>query len=159
MAVRIVENTAMDLEVGDEQVPLEFTVTAELNQQYLFGLADFHPRYVEEGPWGKPIAHPALLLNMTNRTRSPSFKLPPGWGSIHARDETEFLAPARVGDTLTVCWTVVDVYERKGRPYQALESTVTNELGQRIMRRVAHSTVSRPERAVTGKDGGAGGIR
>lgn len=151
MAVKAVENAQMDLQVGDEQAPLTFTVTPELNEQYLYAVADYHPRYVSEGAWGSPIVHPAVLLNMTSRTRSPSFKLPPGWSSIHARDETEFLKPARVGDTFTVTWKVVEVYERKGRPYQSVEIFVTNKAGERVMRRIAHSTVSRPDKAVTGK--------
>jgi acyl dehydratase len=151
MAVRHVDNAAADLRVGDEQEPLAFTVTPELNEQYVYAVEDYRPCYLRPGPWGAPLVHPALLLNMTSRTRSPSFTLPPGWSSIHARDETEFLKPARVGEALTVRWTVVDVYERKGRPYQAVECLVVDADGARVLRRVAHSTVSRPEKAVTGK--------
>lgn len=152
MGVRHVENSATELHVGDQQEPLEFAVTPELNQQYLYATADFHPRYIEDGPWGRPIVHPAVLLNMTSRTRSPSFRLPPGWSSIHARDETTFLAPARVGDRFKVAWTVIEEYERRGRSYQAVEVVVTDEDGNRILRRVAHSTVSRPEHAVGARD-------
>lgn len=151
MSVKIVENSALDLKVGDEQEQLVFTVTPELNQQYLMAVEDFHERYCRPGTWGDPIVHPSILLNMANRTRSPSFKLPEGWSSIHARDETEFHAPARVGDTLTVRWKVVECYERRGRPYQALEVLVTRPDGTLVLRRIAHSTVSRPDIAVTGK--------
>lgn len=151
MSVRHVDNAAMDLVVGDEQQPLAFAVTPELNEQYVYAVQDYRPCYLKEGPWGAPMVHPALLLNMTSRTRSPSFKLPPGWSSIHARDETEFLNPARVGDTLTARWKVVEVYERKGRPYQAIECLVVDATGERVLRRIAHSTVSRPDKAVTGK--------
>ena len=151
MAVKIVENSALDLDVGDEQAPLAFTVSSELNQQYLFAVEDYHPRYWSSGEWGEPIVHPSILMNMSNRTRSPSFKLPPGWSSIHARDETEFHSPARVGETLTVHWKVVERYERRERPYQALEVRITRPSGSLALRRIAHSTVSRPEKAVTGK--------
>lgn len=151
MAVKIVANSALELDVGDEQAPLVFTVTPELNQQYLFAVEDFHPRYWSSGEWGEPIVHPSILMNMSNRTRSPSFKLPPGWSSIHARDETEFHSPARVGDTLTVSWKVVERYERRERPYQALEVRITRPDGTLALRRIAHSTVSRPDKAVTGK--------
>ena len=137
------ERTALDLKVGDEQAPLTFQVSSELNQQYVYALEDFAPRYLREGAWGRPMVHPALLLNMTNRTRSPSFCLPAGYSSIHAKDETWFMTPARVDDTLTVRWTVVESYERRNRPYQALEVLVVNQDGARIMRRVVHSTVSK----------------
>lgn len=151
MAVKIVDNSALDLFVGDEQEPLVFTVTPELNQQYLFAVEDFNPRYLRSGAWGEPMVHPSILMNMSNRTRSPSFKLPPGWSSIHARDETEFRSAARVGETLTVTWKVVERYERRDRPYQALEVRITRPDGSLALRRIAHSTVSRPEKAVTGK--------
>ena len=151
MAVKIVENSALDLNVGDEQAPLLFTVTPELNQQYLYAVEDYHPRYLEKGEWGEPIVHPAFLMNMSNRTRSPSFKLPAGWSSIHARDDTEFHSAARVGETLTVQWKVVECYERRERPYQALEVRITRPNGDLALRRIAHSTVSRQEKAVTGK--------
>ncbi len=151
MAVKIVDNSALDLKVGDEQAPLVFTVTPELNQQYLYAVEDYHPRYLEKGKWGDPIVHPSILMNMSNRTRSPSFKLPAGWSSIHARDDTEFHSAARVGETLTVQWKVVECYERKERPYQALEVRITRPNGELALRRIAHSTVSRPDKAVTGK--------
>jgi acyl dehydratase len=152
MAIKTVENSATDLAVGDQQAPLEFVVTPELNEQYVYAEEDYHPRYLTEGPWGKPLAHPGFVINMTTRARSPSFKLPPGWSSIHARCELRWFQPARVGDKLTVNWTVVDLYERKNRPYQAVEAVVTNERGEVIMRRVVHSTVSRPSNAVSGKN-------
>lgn len=148
MGVRIVENSATDLAVGDEQEPLEFVVTPELNEQYLYAVADYDPRYTVPGPDGASIVHPAVLLNMTSRTRSPSFALPEGWSSIHARDETEFLRPARVGETLTVRWTVVALYEKRGRPYQAVEAVVTDGQGRTVLRRIAHSTVARTEHAL-----------
>ena len=151
MTVKIVENSALDLQVGDEQEPLVFTVTPELNQQYLFAVEDYHERYWARGEWGAPIVHPSILMNQSNRTRSPSFKLPKGWSSIHARDETEFHSAARVGETLTVSWKVVERYERRERPYQALEVRITRPDGQLALRRIAHSTVSRPDKAVTGK--------
>jgi len=55
--------------------PFEFLLTPELNQQYLFAAEDFHPRYFQETEIGSPIGHPGLLLNMSNATRSPSFKM------------------------------------------------------------------------------------
>lgn len=146
----VMERTALDLTVGGQQEPLTFKVDAELNQQYLYSLEDFNLCYLREGSWGQPIVHPALLLNMTNRTRSPSFRLPQGYSSIHAKDETWFIAPARVGDVLTVSWTVVELYEHRGRPYQALDVLVVNQDGLQIMRRRVHSTISNSTKGIGG---------
>jgi acyl dehydratase len=121
--------------VGDEFEPLEFLVTPELNQQYLFAQEDFHPRYIEEGEYGAPLVHPALLANMSSNTRSPSFQLPPGWAEIMAGDEVQYLNPARVGKRLRVTWKVVDTYHKRGRPWHVLDIRVVDEDGVRILRR------------------------
>ena len=40
------------MKVGEEFEPLEFLVTPEMNQQYLYAEEDFHPRYIEASPRG-----------------------------------------------------------------------------------------------------------
>lgn len=125
--------------VGDAFAPLELTVTPELNQQYLFAEEDFHPRYFEAGPWGAPLVHPALVFNMSNITRSPSFRTSPGAAAIHTGEETAFHTPARVGQTLRVTWTVVDAYERRGRPYHVQIAEVTAGGTPILTRRLWHT--------------------
>ncbi|MCC6175884.1 MAG: MaoC family dehydratase [Chloroflexi bacterium] len=128
------------MSVGDTFEPLEFLVTPELNQQYLFAEEDFHPRYFEAGPWGAPLVHPSLLFNMSNITRSPSFSTSPGSAAIHTGEETTFHAPARVGQTLRVTWTVVEMFERRGRPYHVHEAQVATVDGDPIVsRRLWHT--------------------
>jgi len=89
-----------NVQIGYEYTPLEFLVTPELNQQYLYAEEEFHVRYVQETEIGPAIVHPALILNMSNDSRSPSFYLPPGVSGLHARDEAFFYNPARVGRSL-----------------------------------------------------------
>lgn len=125
--------------VGDTFAPLEFTVTPELNQQYLFAEEDFHPRYFAAGPWGDPLVHPSLVFNMSNITRSPSFRTSPGSAAIHTGEETAFHAPARVGQTLRVTWTVVESYERRGRPYHIQVAEVTAGGAPILTRRLWHT--------------------
>ena len=92
------------MKVGEDFEPLEFIVTPELNQQYLYAEEDFHPRYIEGSEGRPPMVHPGLFLNMSNNTRSPSFYLPPGWGEVHAGEDTEYLNPGRVGKKFRVTW-------------------------------------------------------
>lgn len=129
------------LEAGEEFEPLEFIVTSELNQQYLYAEEDFHPRYIEGDEEGSPLVHPGLLFNMSNNTRSPSFYLPAGWAEVHVAEETEFLNPARVGKKNLVTWKVVKVFKNvTGKPWQILDISIVDEDGRQIMRRKMTNT-------------------
>jgi hypothetical protein len=126
--------------VGEEFEPLEFVVTPELNQQYLYAEEDFHPRYIEATRKGPALVHPGILYNMSNNTRSPSFFLPPGWGEIHAGEETEFINPARVGKKIRVTWKVIDTFEKRGKPWHVLDILIVDEDGVQIMKRKMTNT-------------------
>ena len=76
---------------------------------------------------------------MSARTRSPSFRLAPGVGSVFAKDVVVFTSQAIVDEPLTVRWTIRDVYEKRGRLYQALDTVVVNGAGRQVLRRQAHS--------------------
>ncbi len=127
------------LEVGEEMAPFEFTVSPELNQQYLYAVEEFHPRYWDKSELGAPIVHPSLLLNFSNRTRSPSFYLEPGWAVIHAQEVAEFINPARVGSKFRVTWKIENVYEKRGRTWSVADTLVTDEEGREILRRKIYS--------------------
>ena len=130
---------AHELRSGDAYASLRFTVSAELNQQFLFALEDFAPEYLGSDK-GRAIVHPVVLLHMSARTRSPSFRLAPGTGSVFARDVAKFERPAYVDEALEVRWTVRNVYMRKDRLYQALETIVVSvDDGKAVLRREAHS--------------------
>lgn len=129
---------AHEMRAGERYAPLRFRVSAELNQQYLFTLADYDADYL--GVHGAPArVHPVLLLHMSARTRSPSFRSAPDTGSVFASDDVTFRHPALVDEWLDVDWLVREVYERKGRLYQALDTTITNGSGQVVLKRHAHS--------------------
>jgi hypothetical protein len=135
------------MQVGEEFEPLTFTVTPELNQQYLYAEEDYHSRYIDHTEAGHPIVHPGLLLNMSNNTRSPSFYLPPEWAEIHASEDTTYLNPARVGKELRVTWKVVDAYTKKGRYWHVLDILIVDEDGMEILRRRMTNTFSSMELA------------
>ena len=129
--------------VGDCYAPLEFTVTPSMNELFLYAIQDYHPRYWQDTEEGPPIVHPVLLLQMSPRTRSPSWNLAPGMGSVLGREHTEFVAPGRVGQRFRVEWRVLDVYEKRGRPYHNTETLIHDDHNQLIMRRQLHSTFFR----------------
>lgn len=128
---------AHEMRAGDEYAPLSFVVTPEINQQFLYALDDFHPDYVAPGE--AAFVHPVVLLHMSARTRSPSFHMAPRMGSVFAKDIVTFRAPAQVGDTLHVRWRIKDVYEKRGRLYQALSTRIRGERSGDALEREAHS--------------------
>jgi hypothetical protein len=125
------------MQPGDRYAPLRFRIAADTNEQYLFALADYAPCYL--GGEGRAHVHPVLLLHMSARTRSPSFRLAPGMGSVFARDRVAFHRRAFVDEWLEVEWVIREVYERKGRLYQGLATRVTNADGAVVLERDAHS--------------------
>ena len=130
---------AHELTPGDVCAPLEFTVSPAINQQILYAQEDFDARYT--GDHGSPAeVHPALLLQMSANTRSPSFKLAPGTGSVLAAATVRFHKPARVGATLRVDWTVTGEYEKRGRRYYIMEARMNERDGPPILTRELHLT-------------------
>ncbi|MBW2147539.1 MAG: MaoC family dehydratase N-terminal domain-containing protein [Deltaproteobacteria bacterium] len=126
--------------VGEEFEPLEFRVTPEWNAQFIEALEAYYPRYEKETERGSPIVVPGLLIGQSNVTRSPSFRLDPGMGAVHAKEEVEYLNPARVGKKLRVTWKVIDYYEKRGRPFQVKEALIVDEDGVKILRRTITDT-------------------
>jgi acyl dehydratase len=138
-------------EIGQEFEPLEFIVTPELNQQYLYAQEDFDPIYLEATEGVVAIVHPALILNISNDTRSPSFTIPAGISGLHARDDVVFINPARVGKKLTMKWKVTDIYLKRERPYKIVETLVFDEDGLMIMKRLQHITITIGHRSMKEK--------
>lgn len=135
--------------VGDVMEPFEFSVTRELNEQYLFAVEDFHPRYVSDTA---PQVHPALLLSMSNIPRSPSFFLSPGLSAIHTQEECQFVRPGRVGGRFRVSWVVRQAYEKRGRPYRVYEAQIVDGDGRTIMKRTITATYASAEMEIKEKD-------
>ncbi|MCC6533033.1 MAG: hypothetical protein IT531_10830 [Burkholderiales bacterium] len=131
---------AHELAAGEHYAPLEYTVTHELNQQFLYAVEDFDRVYIEGIDARGPLVHPVLLLHMMPRTRSPSYRQAPGMGSAFARDKTWFLHPAFVGELLRVSWTVSATYEQRGKIYQDYVAVTANAAGTAILRRELSST-------------------
>jgi hypothetical protein len=129
-----------------EMAPLVYKVTPELNQQFCYGEEDFQPWYIHDTEFGPPIAHPGLILNFSNSTRSPSFQRggPGREGGVNTQDEAFWYNPARVGKTLTVTWPsdFAGTYESRGRSYSISEIRVVDEDGLEIVRRLDRGTLA-----------------
>jgi hypothetical protein len=131
---------AHELQAGDEYEPLEFVVTADLNQQFLYAVEDFNSLYVTGADGMPPLVHPVLLMHMSPRTRSPSYRQAPGMGSAFARDRSTYLGPAYVGSRLRVTWKVDKTYEQRGKIYQDYVALVQDQGGGPVLRRELSST-------------------
>ena len=134
---------AHELTTGDILEPLSFTVTPEWNQQYCYAQEDFDQRYIVGCEGRSPEVHPTLLLSMSAYTKSLSFKLAPGTGSIMGEQSCSFFNVAAVGKRIDVDFRVVETYERRSRLFRIVESTVTDEDGTLILRRQSHLTIER----------------
>jgi len=126
--------------------PYTFQVMPELNDQYLYALQDYHPRYLGERDSGSPWVHPSLLLNQSNLTRSPSFGLRAGMAGVHAKEEVEFLNPGRVGKQFRVTWKVVEEYEKRDKLYTVIEALIVDEDGREILRRKTHGVIAKGQK-------------
>lgn len=115
-----------------------FSISAELNQQFLYSIEDFNPVYLTEANGHPAQIHPMILLHMSARTRSSSFLLAPNTGSVFAREKVAFHGPAFVDEPLLTRWTIRDVYLKNGKLYQAMAITVTSDT-QLLLDREMHS--------------------
>jgi len=119
------------LQVGEEFVSDTFLVTPEEIETYAFAVDDHHPWFLEESPFGGPVAHPTLLANQALRLRHSRYIVPAG---LHAKMEFEFLEPIRPGVRARSRGTVIDKYERRGKPYMVTEFSTADEQGTVLVR-------------------------
>ncbi len=135
---------AHELRTGDEYEPLVIVVDSQLNQQILFAQEEFGPQYIKGWHGQPPLVNPAVLLQLSANTKSPSFRLAQGTGSILSEANTIFLNPAYVGRRLRVSWRVTSEYEKRGRNYYVMEAAMhDDEDGRPILRRELHLTFLR----------------
>ena len=131
---------AHELQAGEQYAPLEFVVTPDLNQQFLYAVEDFNPLFLEGIDGKPPLVHPVLLMHMSPRTRSPSYRQAPGMGSAFARDRSTYMNPGYVGSIFRVTWTIDKTYEQRGKIYQDYIALIEDESGKPILRRALSST-------------------
>jgi len=131
---------AHELKAGDTYVSLDFTVSADFNQQFLYAVEDYNPIYLEGRDGQPPVIHPVVLMYFSPRTRSPSFRQAPSMGSAMARDSAVFDNPTYVGTPLRIEWQILDTYEKREKIYQDYVAKVLDADGRVLLRREMAST-------------------
>ena len=133
------------------------------------------PLTVESAPVGQdlppmalPYGEPEAAEHLAEKQRDdgppwigPDARIHPGWiaarmtpllrhtyvygPAIHTRSEIQHLAPARVGQEVTVAGRFVDAFERKGHHYAVVDGLILGEDGAHLAR-IRHTTIFRVAR-------------
>lgn len=132
-----------ELTVGDAE---EFTKTVSESDIYLYAgvTGDLNPAHINEvyasNTFFKTrIAHGMLLGGFISTVIGNKL---PGCGTIYVKQELSFLAPVRIGDTITAKAEVVDVIREKNRV--KLRTTCVNQDGTMVVD--GEALVSPPKR-------------
>ena len=128
----MIGRTISELTIGDKA---QFSKTISESDVYLFaGISgDLNPAHINE-TYAKEtffkgrIAHGMLLAGFISAVIGCHL---PGPGTIYTKQELKFLAPARIGDTITAEARVVEVLEEKNRVI--LQTTCTNQDGVLVL--------------------------
>ena len=137
----MIGKTIDELKVGDTA---EFSKTISESDIYLYAgiTGDFNPAHINEDYAKKTffktrIAHGMLsagLISTVIGTRLP------GTGSIYIKQSLSFLAPVRIGDTLTARVELIEIMAEKKQI--RLKTTCFNQKGTRVL--VGKAVVSPP---------------
>jgi 3-hydroxybutyryl-CoA dehydratase len=124
--------TIDELKVGDIA---QFTKTVSESDIYLFAgiTGDLNPAHIDEeyakGTFFKTrIAHGMLLAGFLSTVVGNKL---PGPGTIYVRQELNFLAPVRIGDTVTARAEVVEIMTEKNRT--RLRTQCVNQDGATVL--------------------------
>jgi len=135
--------TIDELQVGDSA---EFAKTVSESDVYLYAgvTGDFNPAHVNEAYaettfFKTRIAHGMLVAGFISTVLANKL---PGPGTIYVKQELDFLAPVRIGDTITARVEVTEVLTDKNRV--KFRTTCINQNGTRVLDGMA--VVSAPKR-------------
>ena len=144
----MIGKTIDKLGIGDAA---EFTKTISESDIYLFAgvTGDLNPAHINESYaqntfFKTRIAHGMLLAGFISAVIGTKL---PGPGTIYIRQELKFLAPARIGDTITARVEVTQIQSDKNRV--TLRTTCTNQENTLIMD--GEATISPPKAKVADK--------
>ena len=128
----MIGKTIDELKVGDTA---EFTKTVSEADIYLYAgvTGDVNPAHIDEVHasatfFKTRIAHGMLLGGFISTVLGNRL---PGHGTIYMRQELEFLAPVRIGDTVTARAEVVEVIKEENRV--RLRTTCVNQDGKMVV--------------------------
>ena len=128
----MIGKTIDELKIGDSA---EFTKTVSEADIYLYAgiTGDFNPAHINEAYaretfFKTRIAHGMLSAGFISAVIGTKL---PGTGTIYMKQDLSFLAPVRIGDTITARVEVIDVLAEKNRV--KLKTTCVNQEGVQIL--------------------------
>ena len=121
-----------ELKIGDS-AQISKTITEAVVNDFARVTGDFNPihtdqAYAEKTPFKGRIAHGALSIGLFSNILG---NILPGHGSIYLSHEIKFLAPVRIGDTITAKVEVIEVVPEKNRA--EFRTTCTNQDGKLVV--------------------------
>ena len=128
----MIGKTIDELKIGDTA---EFSKTVSESDIYQFAgvTGDFNPAHINEAYAKKTyfktrIAHGMLSAGFISTTIATKL---PGTGSIYIKQNLSFLAPVRIGDTITARVELVEIIEGKNRV--RLKTVCVNQEGTQVL--------------------------
>ncbi len=121
-----------ELNVGDS-AQITRTITEKDVEEFARVIGDFNPlhldpSYAEKTVFKGRIAHGAFSLGLISNVLG---NILPGHGTIYLSHEIKFLAPVRIGDTLTVRVEVVELIPERNRA--KFRTTCINQEGKIVV--------------------------
>lgn len=121
-----------ELKIGDA-AQISKTITEEIVNEFARVTGDTNPvhtdqAYAEKTRFKGRIAHGVYSLGLFSTLLGNIF---PGYGTIFLSQEVTFLAPVRIGDTITARVEVVDLLAEKNRA--KFRTTCTNQEGMIVV--------------------------
>jgi 3-hydroxybutyryl-CoA dehydratase len=121
-----------EMKVGDSAQISEI-ITEEMINDFAKATGDFNPihmdqAYAEKTFFKERIAHGVLSIGLLSAVLG---NILPGHGTIYLSQEVKFLAPVRIGDTVTARVEVIELIPEKNRA--KFRTTCTNQEGQMVV--------------------------
>ncbi len=121
-----------ELKVGDS-AQISKTITEAVVNDFAKAIGDFNPvhldqAYAEKTMFKGKIAHGALSIGFLSTVLG---NILPGHGTIYLSHEVKFLAPVRIGDTITAKVEVLDLIPEKNRA--KFRTTCVNQEGKMVV--------------------------
>jgi 3-hydroxybutyryl-CoA dehydratase len=128
----MIGKTILEIKIGDTA---EFAKTVTESDIYLYAgvTGDFNPAHINEDYAKKTffktrIAHGMLSAGFISTVIGNKL---PGTGTIYVTQNLKFLAPVRIGDTITARVEIVDIVDKKNRV--RLKTTCFNQEGTLVL--------------------------
>jgi len=125
-----------ELRVGDS-AQISKTITESDIELFARATGDFNPvhldqAYAEKTSFKGRIAHGLLSVGLLSTVLGNTL---PGHGTIYLSQEVKFLAPVRIGDTITAKVEVIELIPEKNRA--KFRTTCTNQDGKEVVEGIA----------------------